>query len=66
MKKLNLESLTENFDEIMERVETGESFLIENEDGNVVLMPYANFKSAMDLIDPEYLKQYNELNSDAP
>ena len=66
MEKLTVQSLTDNLDEIMEKVESGESFLIEDDDGTVVMIPYANFKSVMDLIDPEYLKQYNELNSDAP
>lgn len=40
MEKFNIEDFQKNFDEIMERVENGESFLIESEYGNAMMVPY--------------------------
>ncbi len=41
MEKFTIEEFQLNFDEIMERVENGESFLIESEYGNAVMVPYS-------------------------
>lgn len=40
MEKFSIEDFQKNFDEIMERVEDGESFLIESEYGNAIMVPY--------------------------
>jgi hypothetical protein len=40
MKKLTIEDLENNFDEYLDKVEQGESYLIENENGNVMLVKY--------------------------
>lgn len=40
MEKFNIEDFQKNFDEIMERVENGESFMIESDYGNAVIVPY--------------------------
>lgn len=40
MEKFSIEDFQKNFDEIMERVEDGESFLIESEYGNAIMAPY--------------------------
>jgi hypothetical protein len=40
MKKLTIEDLENNFDEYLDKVEQGESYLIENENGSVMLVKY--------------------------
>lgn len=40
MEKFNVEYFQQNFDEIMERVENGESFMIQSEHGDAILVPY--------------------------
>jgi prevent-host-death family protein len=50
MKTLTVQEVEENFDEIMSRVEKGESFLITSDVGNAVLMPYGDYKEVDDLI----------------
>ena len=44
MKTLTVQEVEENFDEIMSRVEMGESFVITSEFGNAMLMPYNQYK----------------------
>jgi len=39
MKKLTVEQLQENFDEYLDRVESGESFIITSEHGDVIMTP---------------------------
>lgn len=50
MEKFTIEDLQKNFDEIMERVENGETFLIESEYGNAVIVPY---KEVIDIFKDE-------------
>ena len=50
MKKLTVQQVEENFDEIMSRVERGESFVITSEFGDAMLMPYNQYKEVDDLI----------------
>ena len=50
MKTLTVQEVEENFDEIMSRVEMGESFVITSEFGNAMLMPYNQYKEVDDLI----------------
>lgn len=56
MKYYSVEHWQENFDELFERVENGESIGIINEnDEKCVMMPY----------DDELIKLYTELNNEA-
>jgi hypothetical protein len=50
MKTLTVQEVEENFDDIMSRVEKGESFIISSEFGNAMLMPYGDYKEVDDLI----------------
>jgi antitoxin (DNA-binding transcriptional repressor) of toxin-antitoxin stability system len=40
MQKFTTEQFQENFDELFDRVENGESFIITSEYGNAVMVPY--------------------------
>ena len=40
LKKFTVEEFQSNFDNLMDRVENGESFLITSEHGNAVIVPY--------------------------
>jgi transposase len=40
LQKFTVDEFQENFDELMSRVENGESFLIESEHGSVIMVPY--------------------------
>lgn len=43
MKKIKIEEFQKNFDNFIQKVETGESFIVENEKGNsVVMAPYSD------------------------
>ena len=50
MKRLTVQQVEENFDEIMSRVENGESFMITSDTGNAMLMPYKEYKEVDDLV----------------
>lgn len=50
MKKLTVQQVEENFDEIMSRVEQGESFVITSEFGDTMLIPFNQYKEVDDLI----------------
>lgn len=50
MKQLTLEELQENFDEVMNSVENGETFLIKSENGNVMLVPYGDYEEVDDFV----------------
>jgi antitoxin (DNA-binding transcriptional repressor) of toxin-antitoxin stability system len=41
MKKFTMEEFQEDFDNLMERVENGESLMITSEYGNAVMVPYS-------------------------
>lgn len=47
MEKFSIEDFQKNFDEIMERVENGESFLIESEYGTAVMVPYQEVQEVL-------------------
>jgi len=40
MESFTVEEFQEDFDNLMDRVESGESFLITSEHGNAVMVPY--------------------------
>ncbi len=50
MKTITIEELQKDFDAILSRVESGESFLIKSEYGNVALVPYSEYQELDDLI----------------
>jgi antitoxin (DNA-binding transcriptional repressor) of toxin-antitoxin stability system len=59
MEKFTVEEFQSDFDNLMERVENGESFLITSEYGDAVIVPYT------DEIE-EVVRIHTELNNDAP
>ena len=50
MKKLTVEQVEANFDAIMDRVESGESFIISNEHGDVIMTPANVIEEVDDLV----------------
>ena len=44
MDKLTVEELQEKFEEYMDRVEAGETFIIQSEHGDCMLMPYKHYE----------------------
>jgi prevent-host-death family protein len=50
METLTIEQLQENFEEYLDKVEAGQSFLIKSEYGTAVLVPYQEYKEVDDLI----------------
>jgi prevent-host-death family protein len=50
MEKFTVEEFQEDFDNLLERVENGESFIITSEHGDAMMIPYAQYKEADDLI----------------
>lgn len=50
MKTLTIEELQQDFDDVISRVENGESFLIKSEYGNAMLIPYGDYKEVDDLV----------------
>jgi len=59
LQKFTVEEFQEDFDNLMDRVEGGESFVITSEYGNAVMIP-------CDEETEEWLKIYTEYNTDAP
>lgn len=50
MKTLTIEELQQDFDDVISRVENGESFLIKSEYGDAMLIPYGDYKDGDDLV----------------
>lgn len=50
MQKFTVEEFQEDFDNLLDRVENGESFLITSEHGNAMLVPHAEYREVDDLI----------------
>ena len=48
MEKFTVEEFQENFDNLLERVEGGESFVVTDEGKEVVIMPADNYKYIVD------------------
>ena len=55
MKSYSVEYWQENWDELMERVESGENIIVENSNGN---------SAVMTLMDDELFKIYTEENNE--
>ena len=50
MEKFTVEEFQADFDNLLERVEKGESFIITSEYGNAMMIPYGEYKEVDDLI----------------
>jgi prevent-host-death family protein len=46
MKTITIEELQKNFEFFIDEVESGKSFVIKSEDGDVVILPYNKYKEA--------------------
>jgi len=55
MKTITAEEFQQNFDELMDRVELGESFMITSEYGNVVMLPYKQVEGLIN-VDEEFIR----------
>lgn len=62
MNKLSIEELQKNFEEYLDRVESGESFLVTSEHGEVVLTRYTEKEETLNDLE----RIHTELNNDAP
>lgn len=58
MEIFSVEEFQKHFDELMERVENGESFLITSEYGNAVMMPCEEYSEIYD--DSDVLRNHND------
>lgn len=59
MKKFTVEEFQKDFDNLMDRVENGESLMITSEYGDAVMIPYNKEVE-------EIVKIHTEMNNDAP
>lgn len=50
MKTLTVEQVEADFDTIISRVEAGESFIIQSEHGDCMLIPYKHYEELDDLV----------------
>jgi signal transduction protein with GAF and PtsI domain len=63
MEKFNVEYFQQNFDEIMERVDNGESFIVESEHGDAMLVPYkevVNIFEEVGVSEEDFTRLYRE------
>ena len=51
MKKFTVEQFQEDFDNLLERVENGESFIITSEGKEVLIMPAKDYEYIVDTVD---------------
>jgi prevent-host-death family protein len=50
METFTIEEFQLNFDNLLDRVEKGESFSIKSENGDVIIMPYSEYHEASESI----------------
>jgi hypothetical protein len=50
MESFTVEEFQLHFDELLERIEDGESFIIKSEYGNAIMMPYENMNGSDDVV----------------
>jgi PHD/YefM family antitoxin component YafN of YafNO toxin-antitoxin module len=50
MEMFTVEEFQEDFDNLLERVENGESFLIKSDKGDAMLIPYGEYEEEDDLL----------------
>ncbi len=48
MQKVTTEQFQSNFDALIERVENGESFVIQSEYGDAMIIPYGKYQEEID------------------
>ena len=48
IKKFTVEEFQKDFDNLMDKVEQGESFIISDEDKNVIVLPYKEYQEITD------------------
>jgi signal transduction protein with GAF and PtsI domain len=63
MEKFNVEYFQQNFDEIMERVDNGESFIVESDHGDAMLVPYkevVNIFEEVGVSEEDFTRLYRE------
>ena len=48
MKKFTVEEFQNDFDNLMDKVEQGESFIISDENKNVIVLPYKEYQEITD------------------
>lgn len=63
MEKFTVEQFQENFDSLISRVENGESFIIDDGEREVVIMPYNTIDDDLQLQD-EFVKNH-KIHNDA-
>ena len=51
MENFTVEEFQEDFDNLLERVESGESFIITDEEKEVVIMPAEDYEYIVDTVD---------------
>jgi len=62
MNKISIEKLQENFEEYLNMVEEGKSFLVISEYGEVILTQHRESEEDFD----DMMRIHTELNNDAP
>jgi PHD/YefM family antitoxin component YafN of YafNO toxin-antitoxin module len=50
MQKFTVEEFQADFDNLLEKIENGESLIITSEYGNAMMIPYGEYKEVDDLI----------------
>jgi prevent-host-death family protein len=50
MKKFTIQEFQADFDNLLDRVEKGESFIITSEHGDAMMIPYSEYEEVDDLI----------------
>lgn len=48
MQKFTTEEFQSDFDSLMERIENGESFIIQSEHGDAMIVPYGKYQEEID------------------
>jgi antitoxin (DNA-binding transcriptional repressor) of toxin-antitoxin stability system len=56
MEEFTVKQFQKDFDNLLSRVENGESFIIKNEYGNAIIIPYNQFTNSND----EIIKIYTD------
>lgn len=62
VEQFTIEEFQDNFDELMDLVESGKSFLVKSENGNVIVMPYQEYSSIYEKIgyDDEFVRIHRD------
>jgi hypothetical protein len=62
LKKFTVEQFQSNFDDLFQEVKNGESYIIESEYGNAVIIPYSEISQILKEydLDPDIIKIYTD------